>query len=323
MADRQYQLEGNAPQLFERDNAQTLGKPLAEQVFNHVELQAGDRVLDAACGTGIVTRVAAQRVVNVGKFVGIDRNTGMLDVARELAPSNVTVEWRQGDLSALPFPDNSFDVVLCQNGLQFVPDKSAALHDIHRVLVDGGRLAFTVWSEITPYNLALSEALARHISAEAAASARALYQFRDAKTIRDVVEGAGFQEVKMQELVVISPRPASAEGIIADTARSPFARDVAEASEEGRQLYAGISGRRYSAWIRERRISRRMPTSKRRPRCLLCSIASGQRTTFSVKRASQWGERRLAHVVDRSALRHAKLCGENARSCVIPAARST
>ena len=89
MADNQYQLEGNAPQLFERDTAQPLGKPLAEQVFNHVELQASDRVLDAACGTGIVTRVAAERFEHVGKFVGLDRNTGMLDVARELSPTNV------------------------------------------------------------------------------------------------------------------------------------------------------------------------------------------------------------------------------------------
>ena len=81
MADNQYQLEGNAPQLFERDNAQTLGSPLATQVLNHVELYAGDRVLDAACGTGIVTRVAAKRFPHVGKFVGIDRNAGMLEVA--------------------------------------------------------------------------------------------------------------------------------------------------------------------------------------------------------------------------------------------------
>lgn len=235
MADNQYQLEGNAPQLFERDNAQTLGKPLAEQVFNHVELYPGDRVLDAACGTGIITRVAAQRFAHVGEFVGVDRNTGMLDVARQLGPTNVQVEWQQGDLSALPFPDDSFDVVLCQNGLQFAPDKSSALRDIHRVLVSGGRLAFTVWSEVPPANIALSEALARHISTDAATSCLAPFQFRDAKTIQNLVEGAGFRDVDMQELIVLRPMPASADGIIADTARTPFARDVAEASEKARQ----------------------------------------------------------------------------------------
>ena len=235
MADNQYQLEGNAPQLYERDNVQTLGKPLAEQVFNHVELRSGDRVLDAACGTGIVTRVAAERFNHVGKFVGIDRNTGMLEVARELTPTNVSVEWREGDLNALPFADHSFDVVLCQNGVQFMPDKLAVLHEMYRVLVSGGRLAFTVWSEVAPYAAAVSEALARHISEEAAASQLSMFQLRDARIVQDLVEGAGFQELQVQELVVMRPMPASAEGIIADTARTAFARDVAEASEAARQ----------------------------------------------------------------------------------------
>lgn len=235
MADQQYQLDGNAAQLFERDNAQTLGKYLAEQVFNHVELRAGNHVLDAACGTGIVTRVGAQRFGHVGKFVGIDRNNGMLDVARQHTPTNVLVEWHQGDISALPFPDNCFDVVLCQNGVQFVPDKLAALREIHRVLVSGGRLAFTVWSEIIPYAGAVAEALARHISEEAAVSQLSMFQLRDAATVQEFVKSAGFRDITMQELVVFRQMPASAEDIIADTARTAFARDVAEASEEARQ----------------------------------------------------------------------------------------
>jgi SAM-dependent methyltransferase len=159
----------------------------------------------------------------------------MLDVARANTPTNVLVEWHQGDLSALPFPDDSFDVVLCQNGIQFVLDKSVVLREISRVLVAGGRLAFTVWSEVTPYAAAVSDALARHISAEAAASNQAPFQLRDARTILDLVKGARFREITMQELVVIRPMPASAEGIVADTARTPFAHDVAAASEAARQ----------------------------------------------------------------------------------------
>jgi SAM-dependent methyltransferase len=159
----------------------------------------------------------------------------MLAIAQANTPTNVAVEWQQGDLSALPFPDDSFEVVLCQNGVQFVPDKSVVLCEMHRVLVPGGRLAFTVWSEVTPYAAALSEALERHISAEAAASNHAMFQLRDANTIRDMVEGAGFHEITIQELVVVRPMPASAEGIVADTARTAFARDVAAASEMARQ----------------------------------------------------------------------------------------
>jgi ubiquinone/menaquinone biosynthesis C-methylase UbiE len=115
MANTQYQLEGNAPQLYERETVHTLGRPLAELMFAHVTLQAGDRVLDAACGTGIVTRVAAQRFRHLAHLVGVDLNPGMLDVARSHTPTTgVPVEWQQGDLSALPFPEGRFEVILCQ-----------------------------------------------------------------------------------------------------------------------------------------------------------------------------------------------------------------
>lgn len=82
MAETRYQLEGNAPQLYERETVHTLGRPLAELMFAHVALHAGDRVLDAACGTGIVTRVAAQRCSTLAYILGVDLNAGMLDVAR-------------------------------------------------------------------------------------------------------------------------------------------------------------------------------------------------------------------------------------------------
>lgn len=249
MADNQYQLQGNAPQLFERDNAQTLGSPLAARVFDHVELQPGDRVLDAACGTGIVTRVAARRFPQVGRFVGLDRNAGMLEVARANTPTNIPVEWQQGDLTSLPFPDRSFEAVLCQNGLQFVRDKSIVLREMHRVLVAQGQLALTVWSRVFPYAAALSKALARHISAESAASNDAMFQLRDAGTVRSLVEEAGFREITMRELLVVRPMPASPEGVVADTARTAFARDVAAAGEAARQAL----GREVSTALKEYR----------------------------------------------------------------------
>jgi ubiquinone/menaquinone biosynthesis C-methylase UbiE len=152
MAETRYQLEGNAPQLYERETVPTLGRPLAELMLAHVALHAGDRLLDAACGTGIVTRVAVQRYGDLRHVVGVDLNAGMLDVARAHTPaSRVPIEWRHGDVCALPFPDGSFEVVLCQQGLQFVPDPGAALREMSRVLVPRGRLAFTVFSEVTVY----------------------------------------------------------------------------------------------------------------------------------------------------------------------------
>ena len=193
MADTRYQLEGNAPQLYERETVHTLARPLAELMFAHVALQAGNRVLDAACGTGIVTRVAVERFDNLAHMMGVDLNPGMLDVARAPAPiTGVPVEWRQGDVCALPFPDESFEVVLCQEGLQFIPDPLAALREIRRVLVPRGRLAFTVFSEIPAYYAVLADALARHVSTEAATSCLSQYTLRDATILRKLVDDAGF-----------------------------------------------------------------------------------------------------------------------------------
>ena len=99
-------------------------------------------MLDVACGTGIVARLAAQQVGTTGLVTGVDLNPGMLEVARAHTPtSGAAVDWREGDAGALPCDDASYDVVLCQQGLQFFPDQPRALREMHRVLVSGGRLA--------------------------------------------------------------------------------------------------------------------------------------------------------------------------------------
>jgi ubiquinone/menaquinone biosynthesis C-methylase UbiE len=236
MANTQYQLEGNAPQLYERETVHTLGRPLADLMFAHVVLHPGDRVLDAACGTGIVTRVAAQRFGHFARIVGVDLNPGMLDVARShTSTTGVPVEWRQGDLGALPFPDDCFEVVLCQQGLQFVPDPGAALREMRRVLVPGGRLAFTVFSEVPVYYAVLADALARHISAAAATSCLSRYTLQDATTLRTLVEAAGFGAITIRVLEVQRRMPASAVSIVEAMARAPYARDVAAVEEAIRQ----------------------------------------------------------------------------------------
>jgi ubiquinone/menaquinone biosynthesis C-methylase UbiE len=108
-----------------------MSKPLAEMLFEHVPLHDGDRVIDVACGTGIIARVATARFANLASITGVDCNPEMLDIARANAPRTRTaIAWRHGDACHLPFPDHCFDVVLCQHGLQFIPDKGIALHEM-------------------------------------------------------------------------------------------------------------------------------------------------------------------------------------------------
>src|SRR5215471_13772015 len=95
--------------------------------------QEGDRVLDVACGTGPVTRYIAPFVGSTGRVVGLDLNSGMLDTARAMPiPEGIQIDWREGNATARPFPNASFDVVCCQQGLQFCPDRPAALRAMHR-----------------------------------------------------------------------------------------------------------------------------------------------------------------------------------------------
>jgi ubiquinone/menaquinone biosynthesis C-methylase UbiE len=236
MANTQYQLEGNAPQLYERETVSTLGRPLAELMFAHVALQVGDRILDAACGTGIVTRVAAQRFRHLAHIVGLDLNPGMLDVARSHTPTTgVPVEWQQGDLSALPFPEGRFEAVLCQQGLQFVPDPGVALREMRRVLVPGGCLAFSVFSEVPVYYAVLADALARHVSAAAATSCLSRYTLQEATTLRTLMDAAGFRVITIRVLEVKRRMPVSVASIVGAMARAPYAREVAVAEEASRQ----------------------------------------------------------------------------------------
>jgi ubiquinone/menaquinone biosynthesis C-methylase UbiE len=106
------------PEIYERHLVPAIFGPWAQDLLAFASPKPGERVLDVACGTGVVARLASQHVGLGGSVVGLDLNPGMLAVARALPPASVTpLEWYEGNVSALPFPDAAFDLVLCQQGL--------------------------------------------------------------------------------------------------------------------------------------------------------------------------------------------------------------
>ena len=135
--------------------------------------------MDVACGTGVVARLASQQVGATGTVAGLDVNPGMLAVARSATPTGMLIEWHEANAEAMLIPDASFDVVLCQMGLQFMPDKHAALREVRRVLVRGGRLILNVPGPTPRLFSILGEALARHIGAEASGFVNQVFSLHD------------------------------------------------------------------------------------------------------------------------------------------------
>jgi SAM-dependent methyltransferase len=190
------QISGAPAEIYERHMVPAIFARWAPDLVQAAGVQAGECALDVACGTGAVTRLLAERVGPTGKVTGLDINPGMLEVARLVAPVQ-SIEWLEGSAVKMPLPDATFDAVVCQQGLQFFPEKMAALSEMRRVLKRGGRLALSCWRSIehTPGYLVLEQALARRIGPEKAALPP--FSFGDAGAIRGVVVEAGFREVKL------------------------------------------------------------------------------------------------------------------------------
>ena len=164
--------------------------------LDYAKPQPSERVLDVACGTGLVARNAAPLVGTEGAVVGLDISPEMLAVARDLpASEGAALEWQQGDASA-SLPAGDFDLVVCQQGLQFVPDRAAAVRQMRRVLAPGGRAVVSVFRELPHHPLyeALIEAEARYLGTSVEAVATP-FSLGSADELRTLFDEAGFQRV--------------------------------------------------------------------------------------------------------------------------------
>ena len=234
----QWQVGASAPEIYERDLVPAVFGPWAPRVVELADPQPGERVVDVACGTGVVTRLAAERVGAAGYVVGVDLNPAMIAVAQLVASKSpgVPVEWHEASALALPLSDGAFDIVYCQLGLQFFPDRPAALREMHRVLVPGGRLGLMVWRSIqySPGLGALADALERHIGAEAASIMHAPFALHEADALRTLIAGAGFHGITIQPAAGMVRFPSVEHLVRSYVAGSPLAAHVAKISDDAR-----------------------------------------------------------------------------------------
>jgi len=244
----QWQFVGNVPENYERYLVPSIFAPWAHYLIEAAALQPGERVLDIASGTGIVARTAARTLGGGASVVGLDLSAPMLAVAHSAAKAEgVSAEWREGSAVKLPLADAMFDVAFCQQGLQFFPDRPAALREMRRILAPSGRLLLSVWREIerSPGFAVLAEALARHISPEAGAlMTSGPFGLGNPEALRTEIAGASFSDITIYPALKTLRFSSPDEFALRYVSGSALASLVADADDDARNAFlAEVKGK--------------------------------------------------------------------------------
>ncbi|HEU0297701.1 MAG TPA: class I SAM-dependent methyltransferase [Anaerolineales bacterium] len=250
-----WKVPGTGAEIYETVFVPAMMGEWAPRVIALANPRPGENVLDVACGTGALTRVVAQSIGPSGRVVGLDLIPEMLSEARNipLDPSNaVPIEWREGDVNVILFENETFDIVFCNFGLMFFPNRVAALKEMRRVLKLDGRLALAVWGSIAkcPGQMAMKESWKRHFT-EDAGLFDAQHSLGDPETVLSLIHDAGFRDVSVQAVMGVVRLPSPGH-----LARSYGAMAGIQADEKNRtevidevsaalQFYVGVEGLEY------------------------------------------------------------------------------
>jgi ubiquinone/menaquinone biosynthesis C-methylase UbiE len=208
--DSEGRRNNTAAEIYEHHLVPAMFEPFARDLIRLSDIRRSDRILDVACGTGIVSRLAIDHVDATvgGKVVGVDINPEMLNVARHCSAGK-SIDWKKESALSIPFPNEFFDLVVCQQGLQFFPDRLKALTEMNRVLVgasnskeDFGRLVLSIWTSIkdSPGFHTLERLLQETVSDEAATIMQMPHSLSDNAELISLVRATGFDKILSKEV---------------------------------------------------------------------------------------------------------------------------
>ena len=236
MADRNAAFVGDIPANYDRYLGPVLFHQFADDLAGRLRVTPGMRILETACGTGIVTRRLLDRLRGQGSIVATDLNEAMTEHGRSHVQADPErIAWQPADATKLPFPDGSFDAVVCQFGLMFFPDKGAGVREAFRVLKPGGRYLFNVWDAmaLNPIARIAHETAGRFFPADPPTFYLVPYSLHDPAPTRALLAQAGFDQIEVTRLE--------------KTGTSPSAADAATGLIEGNPILGAIMERRPEA----------------------------------------------------------------------------
>jgi ubiquinone/menaquinone biosynthesis C-methylase UbiE len=211
MTERHAAFVGSVPAHYDRYLGPILFHHYADDLAARLPVSRGMRVLEVACGTGILTERLVRRVSGQGTVVATDLNDAMLAHGKARQPGGPGLEWRQADGTSLPFPDRSFDAVVCQFGLMFFPDKAAGVREAYRVLRPGGTYLFNVWDalERNPVARIAHETIATFFPGDPPQFYTVPFSLHDPAAVRSLLDAAGFAQVQCVGLEKAGQSPSS------------------------------------------------------------------------------------------------------------------
>ena len=259
---------GSIPETYERFLVPLIFEPYAIDLAQRIAVIGPRQVLETAAGTGVLTRALLSRLPEEARIVATDLNQPMLNHAAARQAPDHRLKWQQADATALPFEDQTFDVVACQFGAMFFPDKVQGYREARRVLEPNGRFIFNVWDRISENDFpdVVIETLASVFPQDPPRFlARTPHGYCETGVIRDQLMAAGFTKISIDTVDAKSKAPSPADAAIAFCKGTPLrneieARDPARL-EEATQKAAEALARRFGSGAIEGRIRAHVMTA--------------------------------------------------------------
>ena len=230
MSDQPLAFQGSVPENYDRYLGPMFFEPYAEDLLGRISVPANGSVLELACGTGIVTRRLRDGLPATVKLIATDLSEPMMKFARKKFNPNPLVDWQQADASSLPFPAGSFDAVVCQFGLMFVPDKLQAMGEAKRVLKPGASFLFNVWTALDQNDFAriTHETVGAFFKNDPPSFYEVPFGYHDRAEIESSLREAGFASVRCTEVSPAGGALPAATAAIGLVEGSPIAQAITE-----------------------------------------------------------------------------------------------